>query len=543
MGEPLRQTLLDRAVALVSPAAGLRRMQARAGIAALSGAYKGASMDRDALRGWHIARGAPDELQARDLPTLRRRAADLGRNNPLAAGAMATKVQGIVGTGLKLHAAIDRDSLGLDDEAADAWEASAERLFGIWAASKDCHAQRALNFAEQQEVALRGCLYGGDHFVQLTQAQSSALPFRLALQHIAAARVCNPQNLPDTDTLSQGIERTASGVRVACHVLDRHPESLRPHGSAGIAWGLGNWTALPFYSAANRPLVLQLYRALEADQTRGVPDLATVIEPLKQLDRYTDAEIDAAVKNAVWAVLVKTTTGTGLAGMNYEDWVDTRKQYYKDVPVSLKEGASHVLGLFPDDDVQSFDPNRPNAAFDPFIQAVYAQIGIALELPKEVLTKTFLSSYSAARASLLQAWAFFFGRRAWLAANFCQPVYAAFIDEMVAFGHLAAPGYLADPLVRAAYLGSEWVGDAQGQIDETKAVTAARERVALGISTLRRETAALTGEDYDRVRRQREKEIRQGGAVQPSGAQPAQAMPSAEDLDRADREEQASARA
>lgn len=81
----------------------------------LSGTYKGADTIRDALRGWTIPHGAPDELAARDLPTLRRRSADLTRNNPLAAGAIATKVQGVVGTGLKLNAAIDRDLPGLDD--------------------------------------------------------------------------------------------------------------------------------------------------------------------------------------------------------------------------------------------------------------------------------------------------------------------------------------------------------------------------------------------------------------------------------------------
>lgn len=42
---------------------------------------------RVVLRGWIVPRVVPDELAARDLPTLRRRSADLSRNNPLAAGA------------------------------------------------------------------------------------------------------------------------------------------------------------------------------------------------------------------------------------------------------------------------------------------------------------------------------------------------------------------------------------------------------------------------------------------------------------------------
>lgn len=88
-------------------------------------------------------------------------------------------------------------------------------------------------------------------------------------------------------------------------------------------------------------------------------------------------------------MLVKSSTGTGLAGMNYEEWIDTRKEFYRDSPLALKEGTSHLLGLFPDDEFQSFDPNRPNAAFQPFLDAAFQQIGNALELPHEVLSRPF----------------------------------------------------------------------------------------------------------------------------------------------------------
>lgn len=510
------------------------RMQSRQQVTAYYGAYKGADLSRDALAGWQIARGAPDELVARDLPTLRRRHADLVRNNPIAGGAMHTKVQGVVGTGLKYQAAIDRDFLRLDDDVADAWEATAERLFNIWAASKDSHLNRALTFYEQQDVVFREVL-AGDAFVQLLSLEPRALPFRLTLGHIAAPRVCNPDNRPDTATLVQGVEKTPDGTPHTYHVADTYPDSRRARPAV--------WTPVPvFNTVTNRRVTLHLYRALGADQTRGIPDLAPVIEPLKQLDRYADAELDAAVKNAMWAIMVESPTGTGLAGLNIDDWRDARREFYKDSPIHMKDGTAHVVGLFPDDKISSFDPARPNVAFEPFFQAFYTHLGVGLELPKEVLTKAFQSSYSAARGALLLVYAFYAGRRTWLAANLCDPTLAAFLDEQIAYGRLAAPGYFADPLIRAAYLGAQWVGDARGEIDENKAVTAATARIELGISTRKRECAALTGEDYDQVRRQLDKETRQGATL-PS-APPAQtrpAPPSADDLDRADRDEQATA--
>jgi len=130
--------------------------------------------------------------------------------------------------------------------------------------------------------------------------------------------------------------------------------------------------------------------------------------------------------------------------------------------------------------------------------AVLRQIGVALELPFEVLVKHFTASYSAARAALLEAWRFFRSRREWLAASFCQVVYEAWMDEAVALGRLKAPGYFADPLIRKAYLGADWIGDAQGQIDPVKEITAAEKRISLGVSTVTEETAAITGGDFER---------------------------------------------
>jgi len=126
------------------------------------------------------------------------------------------------------------------------------------------------------------------------------------------------------------------------------------------------------------------------------------------------------------------------------------------------------------------------------------QIGMAVELPYEVLAKRFHSSYSASKAALLEAWRYFMGRRAWLTDNLCRPVYELFLDEAVALGRISAPGYLTgDPIIRAAWLGSEWVGPARGDIDEVKQATAAGKRIDLGLSTRARETAAISGADWD----------------------------------------------
>ena len=62
--------------------------------------------------------------------------------------------------------------------------------------------------------------------------------------------------------------------------------------------------------------MIHLFKTLRPGQSRGVPYLAPVIEPLKQLGRYTEAEIMAAVISGMFTVFVKSESGgAGLSPM------------------------------------------------------------------------------------------------------------------------------------------------------------------------------------------------------------------------------------
>jgi capsid protein len=77
----------------------------------------------------------------------------------------------------------------------------------------------------------------------------------------------------------------------------------------------------------------------------------------------------------------------------------------------------------------------------------------------------------------------------------------------VSAGRIAAPGYFADPLIRKAWCGSEWVGDGPGSIDPLKEVKAARERVEFGTSTIAAESILHDGKDWEQKHRQRTREV------------------------------------
>lgn len=167
-------------------------------------------------------------------------------------------------------------------------------------------------------------------------------------------------------------------------------------------------------------------------------------------------------------------------------------------PTAFELGPGTMNSLPPGYDVEVADPKRPSNNFDAFVTALARHIGAALEIPYELLLKSFTASYSASRAALLEAWKSFRMRRTWFASDFCQPVYELWLAEAVARGRISAPGFFADPRIARAWSRAEWYGPAPGQIDPVKEVTAAQMRVKGGFSTRERETIELTGGDFDR---------------------------------------------
>lgn len=480
-------TVFDQVVNYFDPESGAKRFNQRARMA-IAGGYAAADKSRRANQ-----RGGRKETDADgailpDLQTLRDESQHLLRNSPLAVGAVNTNITHVVGTGLKAKPQIDRAVLGINDEPAQAWERAAQREFLLATETREFDLERTLPFSLQQALAFLKVLEDGDVFVNLPRLARTGSPYKLKTQMIEAARVCNPDRKPDTDTMIFGVEKDQYGAPVRYHVASRHPSTLFRYGRKGEI----TWQSLEaFGQRTGAPQVLHLFDKRRPGQTRGVPYLAPVIELIKQLGRYTDAEVMAAVVTSMLTVFVTTETGDPEIGGEVSENTDP----YDTTGLELGHGT--VVGLTPNAKITSFDPNRPNTAFDPFIMAVLRQIGVALEIPFELLVKHFTASYSAARAAFEEAWGYFSKRRHWLATMFCQPIYEAVITEAVATGRLKAPGFFSDPLIRRAWLGCLWIGDGKAQIDPLKEINAAARRIELTISSLEEESLKFTGTPWE----------------------------------------------
>jgi lambda family phage portal protein len=463
---------------------------------ALVGGYEGGRRDRRPLRNWRPKQTSANEDISPDLPDLRSRSRDLIRNMPLATGAIATVVTNVIGDGLVLKSEIDRDALGLDDAGAEAWQAAAEREFAIWAKRPDFTGRQ--NWDGLQALAFRAVLESGDVFIVRRRRTGPNDTYGLKLQVIEADRISNPNRSANTVNLVDGVEMDSDGVPVAYNISSAHPDdSTRGVKRTWKRYALGS-------TITGSPLILHLYDQKRPEQARGVPYLAPVIGAIKQLGDYHDAEVRAAVISAMFTVFVKPQVLEGDGDASFLGHNDSTTGV--DADKELEMGAGAIVDLAAGEDVVFADPKRPNTAFDSFTVAFTRHIAVALDMPFEVLVKHFTASYSASRAALEMAWQFFRMRRSWLAWNYCQQVYEWVITEAVASGRLPAPGFFVDPLVREAWLGSDWIGPSRIQLDPQKEATADETDLRMGTKTRNQIITERTGGTWEGKHRQLVKE-------------------------------------
>lgn len=482
--------VIDKAIAAVAPEAGLKRAAARQKMQILNSGYGnyGANLTKKSLAGWLFAGGSHREDIEDNISVLRQRSRDLYMGIPIANGAVKTMRTNVVGRGLHLKPAVDREILGITAAQAQKLEKQIEREWKLWAESPDCDIERIDNFFELQQLAFLNWLMSGDCLAVLPVKPRINQPYDLRVQLVEADRLSSPDYCDSWDNkIVGGVEVDKDGEVIAYHISNQHPLS-------GEVTDY-KWHRVEAYGAkTGRRNVLHIMCRERIGQRRGVPFLAPVIESLKQLGRYADAELVAAVVSGMFTVFIEKEDASSDEAIG--SMIPEEEQIDAADESSLELGPGAVMDLNPGEKVHDSNPGRPNSNFSMFVEAICQQIGASLEIPYELLVKRFNASYTASKGALEEAWKMFRMYRAWLAADFCQPIYEEWLAEAVAKKRIDAPGFFTDPLIRKAYCKAEWNGPAKGMLDPVKEVTAAEKRVANGFSTRSSETMEMTGGDF-----------------------------------------------
>lgn len=463
--------------------------------------HHGASRSKPSMLKWYASSKSPHEDISENLALLRSRSRDLYAGSPLGRGAVDRIVLNAIGSGLKLNVRIDPDILGMSAGFAGDWAQRTEAEFDYWASSKDCDYSRMMNFYELQVLAFRSVLLDGDCLALLPDRYIDDTSCPLSVMLLEAERLADPLRRPAGKMIDEGVELDTHGRPCAYWIANRNPEQE-----------LINQPMLEYHRVklfgykSGRRNILHLMLSERIGQHRGVPLLAPVIEPLKQLTRYTDAELMAAVVSGMYAIFFEHEQLDG----EYGEEEYASEEGLGGIPgledITQEEMSGMMMDLPAGVKPVGVSPGRPNQNFMQFVEALVKQVGGALGIPAELLFMQFTASYSASRGALLEAWKLFKFWRSWFAANFCQMVYEEWLTEAVLLGRINAPGYFTDKFKQKAYAWAEWVGPAQGQLNPLQEVNASIAKINANLSTYQREAGELTGEDWDLIMKQRQRE-------------------------------------
>lgn len=476
----------------------------------------GASRNSNILKMYNpLKASAKSDINA-NLDILRNRSADQAINTPIGAAAINNSAVHVVGTGLTLFPRMKYKLLGMDVYAAREWNKKTAEEFDLWASSKDCDIFRRNNFYDLQSILYISYLTDGDSFSLFRRGlPDNNMPYSLKLQALEGNRVSNPFGradcriidpysvemiAPNGNKIISGVEIDEVGAITAYWVSNKVPYDPVDIGKSP------EWIRInAFGEISGNPNVLQISHDERPEQYRGVPYLSPVIKTLKQVSRYTDAELTAAIIRSFFALFFTSQNNSssindvlGAPPTNNNDAELDPSEPIIDVSrydYGLAIGSLNALpkGV----DVKSVNAGSSISVFEPFVGQLINQIAAAIGQPQEVLMKHFNSSYSASRAALLQAWEEFKLRRIWFSRDFCQPVYETWLTEAIAIGRIEAPGFFDDPLTRKAYCNAEWYGPTMSILDPVKDVTGSGLRKAYGLSTGEREAAEMTGSDFE----------------------------------------------
>ena len=257
----------------------------------------------------------------------------------------------------------------------------------------------------------------GEEFVLMAYGEkTSYMPYRLRLKLVTADRISTPGSLDGTydgydqttklgNRIMNGVEIDKDGKVVAYHISSNFPGE---NGTTQTTWK----RVVKRGKNTGNPNILHVFNAERAEQYRGVPFLAPVITSIKQLTRYTEAEIMAAVINSIFALFVSTEDGEeveGFSGVDSEDddWDDDTYPDTSRQDNEYRLGNGIINFLKEGEKVEAVESKHPSGNYDGFVTAFTTMIGAALEISPEVLMKKFTNNFSASKGALNETWRHF----------------------------------------------------------------------------------------------------------------------------------------
>jgi len=445
-----------------------------------------------------------------DYWTLRRRSYRLFTENRYASGLIRRLLTNEIHRGLTLEATPNGGILGIDDDTMNDWTDGVEAKFDIWGENKELVSENEQYTFGQQQLNIRKiALLSGDVLIVLRQHPIAKTP---VIELIDGANIRTPIGYKGANEIRHGVELDSKGRHVAFHVLDTKKGDFKT-------------TRIPAKGAqSGRRIAWMVYgHKIRVDDVRGMPALGILLQALKELDRYSDAEQRAAVLNAVLALFVKKgqdKIGTRpLSGRAVRRSTETVESDTDAQPRSFNI-AQQIPGMVVEElqfgeEPVSFTTARPNVNYHVFEEAMMASFAWVLEIPPNIYRLAYSSNYSASGAEINELKIYLDKIRSEFASDATKPIYKEWLLSMSLTGLISAPGLLEawrNPekfLISGAWFLSEWAGAIKPSLKRLVEINGYIKAISEGLSTRDMATKELYGRKYTQIVKRLKKENQQ----------------------------------
>ena len=394
---------VDRIVATLSPAKGLRRLGERRALAYLRG-YEASEETRK--RRFHRNTMSGETLARLSAMPLRNQARHLERNHDIARGILDKLVDFTVGPN---GITVEPQPRTVDGEIHEEIAEELERDFAQWSEWPEvtwCHSRGSM-----ERLAARTAYRDGEVLGQLVAGNRSDLRYStqvpFAIQFMEADHL--PLDLENRATnLRQGIERDQWGRPVRYHLLREHP---------GDDYAVAGYQDTVPVDAER---ILHPRHIDRIGQLRGITVLASIITRLQDLWEYEDSERIAAKMAA--SLVLKLTHGA-------PDVWDPKTSNYDPAkpPIFQMDGGMTYVSAAPGEDAEFFDTKRPYSGVEPFVNSQLRRISGGVGLTYSAVARDYNGTYSAQRQELVENWPHYHALTGQWVGEWSRPAYQGWV--------------------------------------------------------------------------------------------------------------------